>query len=168
MILNTVSSFDDVIISYMDDLWIFSDPINGLKGHLPVIRLTFMALKRAGVLLGPKKCTFYTQDFKVLGVSVNSKNSELDLNEKKANAILLWTRPNSLSELQSRIFSLNYCGGSSSGEFAIPPALLIFPSAIETVKRERCSLFTVSGVSLDWTQRSSGCLRLIMTTFGEK
>ena len=107
-ILKNVSSFEDVIISYMDDLWIFLDLINGLKGHLPVIRLTFMALQRAGVLLGPKKCTFYTQDFKVLGVSVNSKNSELYLNEKKANTILLWTGPNSLSELQSRIFSLNY------------------------------------------------------------
>ena len=107
-ILSAISSFDDIIISYMDDLWIFSDPKDDLRGHLPVIRLTFAALRRAGVLLGPKKCTFYTQEFKVLGVNVNSKNSELYLNEKKANAILLWTRPNSLSELQSRIFSLNY------------------------------------------------------------
>ena len=101
-------NFADLIISYMDDLWMFSDPKQGLKGHLPVIKMTLTALRLAGVLLGPKKCTFFTYDFKVLGVNVNTKKSELYLNEKKANAIMLWTRPNSLSELQSRIFSLNY------------------------------------------------------------
>ena len=64
VILGSVFSFKYIVISYIDDLWMFSDPNKGLKGHLPVIKLTFMTLERAGVLLGPKKCTFYTQYFK--------------------------------------------------------------------------------------------------------
>ena len=51
---------------------------------------------------------FYTYDFKVLGITANSKESTMFLDEKKANAILMWGRPSCLAELNSRIFSLNY------------------------------------------------------------
>ena len=107
-ILSYAKSYDDILISYMDDLWCFSQPEQGLEAHIPVIKMTLMALTRAKIKLGPKKCTFFTQDFKILGVNINSKNSELYINQKKALGIILWPRPNSLSELQSRIFSLNY------------------------------------------------------------
>ena len=108
VIIAHIRSFADCIEVYMDDLWAYSNPADGLDGHLPIIKMVLSALKRAGVRLGPKKCTFATYKVKVLGVSVDSKNSELFLNTKKASSILLWTRPNSLCETQSRIFSLNY------------------------------------------------------------
>ena len=38
-------------------------------------------------ILTPKKYTFFTQDFKVLGVNINSKNSELYINQKKVIVI---------------------------------------------------------------------------------
>ena len=106
--ISHVKSFGDCLETFMDDIWCYSDPAKGLEGHLPIIKMVMSALQRAGVRLGPKKCTFATYKVKVLGVSVDSRNSELFLNTKKASSILLWTRPNSLCETQSRIYSLNY------------------------------------------------------------
>ena len=103
--ISHVKSFGDCLETFMDDIWCYSDPAKGLEGHLPIIKMVMSALQRAGVRLGPKKCTFATYKVKVLGVSVDS---ELFLNTKKASSILLWTRPNSLCETQSRIYSLNY------------------------------------------------------------
>jgi len=107
-IIKNMDSFESIAINFMDDLWIYSPIEMGFEGHLICIKLVFSALKRAKVKLGPKKCVFYTHDFKVLGIAVNSKESTMFIDEKKANAILMWGRPSSLAELNSRIFSLNY------------------------------------------------------------
>jgi len=106
--IKDMESFESISVSFMDDLWIHSPIELGFEGHLICIKLVFSALKRAKVKLGPKKCVFYTHDFKVLGIAVNSKESTMFIDEKKSNAILMWGRPSSLAELNSRIFSLNY------------------------------------------------------------
>ena len=107
-IIKDMTSFEAISVNFMDDLWIHSPMELGFDGHLICIKLVFSALSRAKVKLGPKKCVFYTHDFKVLGIAVNSKESTMFIDEKKANAILMWGRPSSLAELNSRIFSLNY------------------------------------------------------------
>ena len=107
-VIKDMTSFDSICVNFMDDLWIYSPMELGFDGHLICIKLVFSALARAKVKLGPKKCVFYTFDFKVLGIAVNSKESTMFIDEKKANAILMWGRPSSLAELNSRIFSLNY------------------------------------------------------------
>ena len=83
-----MTSFDSICVNFMDDLWIYSPMELGFDGHLICIKLVFSALERAKVKLGPKKCVFYTYDFKVLGIAVNSKESTMFIDEKKANAIL--------------------------------------------------------------------------------
>ena len=43
-----------------------------------------------------------------MGLALDTEKSELFLDQQKGNSVLAWSRPNSLAELQSRLFSLQY------------------------------------------------------------
>ena len=102
--LNT-TEFDTFLSNYVDDIFSFTD---SYEEGLVVLEIIFIAIRKANLKLSPKKCMFLTRKISILGYVLNSADTELWLDEQKANSILNWPRPNSLFELQSRMFALSY------------------------------------------------------------
>ena len=99
------NTFDDFFIFYQDDSWIFSDTP---ETHLIHLKVVLMAYNMHNIKLSPTKCTFFPDTFKILGVSISPLQSELALDQIKAQSILDWEKPDSLYTLQSRLYALNY------------------------------------------------------------
>ena len=95
----------DFLSIYMDDLDIFSD---NYKEHIIHIHAVLWIMKREKCLLNPKKAIFMTTHFNCLGVTINTKENNVSIDKKRAQAILSWPKPSSLLEVMSRIQSLNY------------------------------------------------------------
>ena len=98
-------SYNNFLQRYVDDLFPSSDTY---EDHLIHLELIFIALRKANLKLSPKKCVFLSKQIKVLGYILDTNNTELFLDEKKAKGILAWDTPNSLYELQSRLYSISY------------------------------------------------------------
>ena len=98
-------SFEDFFAYYQDDSWIFSDSD---EIHLLHLKVVFMAYKMFDIKLSANKSTFFPVSFKILGVSLTPRSSELALDRVKAESILDWEKPDSLYTLQSRLYALNY------------------------------------------------------------
>ena len=98
-------SFDSFFCYYQDDSWIFS---NDQESHLLHLKAVLMAYKMFDIKLSPNKSTFFPESFKILGVTITPKFSELALDQVKAQSILEWEKPDSLYTLQSRLYALNY------------------------------------------------------------
>ena len=97
--------FEEFLSNYVDDIFSYTD---SYEEGLFVLEIIFIALRKANLKLSPKKCLFLTRKISILGYILNSDKTELLLDEQKANSILNWPRPNSLFELQSRMFALSY------------------------------------------------------------
>ena len=89
----------------MDDLNIFSD---NYIDHIIHIHAVLWIMRRENCLLNPKKSIFMTTNFNCLGVTINTKENNVSIDKKRAQAILSWPKPSSLLEVMSRIQSLNY------------------------------------------------------------
>ena len=73
------------IIHYIDDLFIYSD---NPDIHLLHLHAVFEALRYAGLKMSPKKCNFYCESMKILGINMKPTENELSLDKAKANAFL--------------------------------------------------------------------------------
>ena len=76
--------------------------------HYVMVKTTFEALKRANLNISSKKTKIRVTEFTILGLKINTKESETFLDYNKASSILTWPRPASLFEVQSRLYSLQY------------------------------------------------------------
>ena len=101
-------SFEDIVVHYFDDLFVYTSLEDDVDTHCLALKCVLHALKLAGFKIGINKCSFYQTQVKVLGLHINTKLCELYLDKKKGNSILLWQKPTSKAELQSRLFSLSY------------------------------------------------------------
>lgn len=97
--------FEEFFIFYQDDSWIFSDSD---QLHLLHIHVVLAAYQMHNIKLSPNKCSFFPTSFKILGVTFSPHQSELALDQLKAQSILDWEKPDSLYTLQSRLYALNY------------------------------------------------------------
>ena len=98
-------SFSDFVFNYYDDIYLRSKT---LDEHIWRWKTVLLALERAGLKLNPAKCNIATSTHTVLGLAINTAQTELALDMKKASGIMHWDRPSSLYELQSRLYSLGY------------------------------------------------------------
>ena len=106
LLIADLKGFQDCMVSYFDDFWIFTN--DNIDIHVVCVKLVFQALHRAGIKLSPKKCVYFATKVTVLGLEVDTEKEEMSMDFKKSISILSWPRPASLGEVSSRLHSLNY------------------------------------------------------------
>ena len=104
-IVNQYKSFNQFLTSFVDDVNIYS--VNH-EHHLVHLKIYFYALKKANLKISKAKTQLATKNIKIFNHMYNSENSELAMNEQKVSAILNWSRPSSLYELNSRLCIMSY------------------------------------------------------------
>ena len=98
-------SFEEFLLSYFDDVFIFADTYEQL---FAVLKLTLLVCRMAKIKFSIEKSSFFTQNIKVLGYAFNTKDTILQMDKLKASAILNMKKPASLYELHSRLSSFQY------------------------------------------------------------
>ena len=91
------------VISYLDDLIIFSESIDE---HLKHILSLFKVLKQAGLKLNLEKCNFFTKECTYLGHIISADG--LKMNPAYLDRIRDWSRPRTGKELQRFLGFSNY------------------------------------------------------------
>ncbi|KII65508.1 Transposon Ty3-I Gag-Pol polyprotein [Thelohanellus kitauei] len=91
------------ILSYLDDIVVFSDT---LDGHMTSLETAFNALKNAGLKIKPKKCKFFCSEIKYLGFIVNQHGIKTD--PEKTATITNWPQPKSKNDVLSFLGFCSY------------------------------------------------------------
>jgi dUTPase len=99
------SSFDECIISYFDDFFVYASDYKSLE---ICFKLVLMAARQAKIKFSIEKSSFFTTKIKILGYAYDTKETVLTMDKLKASAILNMKKPASLFELHSRLASLQY------------------------------------------------------------
>ena len=87
---------DKFVIVFIDDILVYSKSHEEHKQHL---RLVLETLRREQLFGKLRKCEFWLDSVSFLRHMVNKDG--ISVNPKKVEAIVSWSRPNSLSEIQS-------------------------------------------------------------------
>ena len=98
-------SFEDIIITNIDDAFIFAENIEQL---LVCLKLVLMVARDAKLKFSVEKSVFVTTKLQVAGYDFDTKNAALTMDKLKSSAILNMKRPNSLNELHNRICVFSY------------------------------------------------------------
>ena len=98
-------SFEEFIMNYFDDFFIFADNYESL---FVCLKIVLMAARKAKIKFSSEKSSFFTTKIKILGYSFDTKEVVLTMDKLKASAILNMKKPASLYELHSRLASLQY------------------------------------------------------------
>jgi hypothetical protein len=98
-------SFDDLVISYFDDCFVFADTYEQLY---VCFKICLMAAREAKIKFSIEKTTFFTTKIKVLGYSFDTKDALLTMDRLKSSAITNMKKPSSLFELHSRLCAFQY------------------------------------------------------------
>ena len=106
IIATKYTKYSQFIMWYFDDIWLSTS--GDIEEHLVCLKLLFEALKYGGVLLSPKKCTLFSPEVNVLGLTVQTMTGNILLDYKRGMSFVTMARPNSLYELSSRLSSMNY------------------------------------------------------------
>ena len=99
------NTFDQMIITYFDDGWIYADTYEELLTRWKAVLL---ACRAAKIKFSAEKCTFMTKNIKILGYSFNTEDVILTMDKLKSSAIMNMKKPSSLFELHSRLCSFQY------------------------------------------------------------
>ena len=102
-VLTLIPGLYEFIISYLDDLIIFS---KNVEEHLKHLRKLFGVLKIAKLKLNLAKCKFFTSECTYLGHIVSSQG--LKMNPEYLEQIKNWSRPRTGKELQRFLGFSNY------------------------------------------------------------
>ena len=87
---------DVSVLAYMDDILINADTE---EWHDNTIREVLRRLQENGLAILPEKCVWKTQEVEFLGYIIGQEG--IKMSQEKAEAVLSWQRPNSLTEVQS-------------------------------------------------------------------
>lgn len=82
------------VVVYLDDILIFSNSEEEHKEHL---KLVMEALRKAKMILSPKKCELFTRKTTFLGFKVSEKGLEME--EEKVEAVRNWPRCKNIKEI---------------------------------------------------------------------
>ena len=99
------SGFDEIVISYFDDCFVFADTYDQL---MVAFKLCLMAAREAKIKFSVEKTTFFTTKIKVLGYAFDTKDALLTMDRLKGSAIANMKKPSSLFELHSRLCAFQY------------------------------------------------------------
>ena len=99
------SSFEQFIISYFDDCFVFADTYEQLY---VCFKLCLMAAREAKIKFSMEKTSFFTTKIKVLGYAFDTKDATLTMDRLKSSAIANMKKPSSLFELHSRLCAFQY------------------------------------------------------------
>ena len=90
-------------IIYLDDIIVYSKT---LEEHLERLEAVFQKIGKAGLKLKPSKCEFFKSEITYLGHIVSNKGIATD--PKKIQAIQLWPRPMTVTEVHKFTGLMNY------------------------------------------------------------
>ena len=99
------SSFEDIIVSFFDDVFIIGDDY---EQTLANFKLCLMIARDAKIKFSVEKSSFLTTKVKILGYEFDTKDVILTMDKLKASAIQNLKKPSSLFELHSRLASFQY------------------------------------------------------------
>ena len=85
-----------ICLVYLDDIIIYG---NDFGQELERLRTVFSRLRQAGLLMSPKKCSFFCREVKYLGHIVTESGVKTD--PEKIKAISEWPQPKNVTELRS-------------------------------------------------------------------
>ena len=98
------------LITYYDDLNLFSLQSESLEEHIEKVIKVLKRLQSIGLKLNLKKCKFFVdlekESIRVLGYEIS--NNKITIPEKKLEALKKLKEPNNLKSLQSLLGSLNF------------------------------------------------------------
>jgi len=98
--------FDEFLISYLDDLLIFSDT---LEEHLRHIDIVLSILDKHKLYIKPSKCTWIADEVEFCGHIIG--RSGMKLAPSKVQAVVDWPTPRNTKDIQSFLGLTNYlCG----------------------------------------------------------
>jgi hypothetical protein len=82
--------------AYLDNILIYSDTLEEYKVH---VRQVLNILQKAGILLRPEKCEWFTQKITYIGLIVSPEGISMD--PKKTTTIRDWTSQKSVKDVQA-------------------------------------------------------------------
>lgn len=94
---------DEFVVVYIDDLLIFSKTE---EDHYRHIETVFKRLSENELYVGTKKCTFFAEEVEFLGLIVGKHG--IRIGEDRTDAVRLWPKPSSITELRSFIGLLQF------------------------------------------------------------
>jgi len=94
---------DTGTLAYMDDILVYADTE---KKHEDTVREALKRLQNNGLAISPEKCIWKAQEVEFLGYIIGRNG--IRMSEEKAEAILSWKTPESLTETQSFLGFANF------------------------------------------------------------
>ena len=94
---------NDFCQAYLDDILIYS---KSKKEHITHVRLVLQKLRDAGLQVDIRKCEFHVKETRFLGLLVSVDGLRVD--PAKVAAVLDWTSPSNLKEMQGFIGFCNF------------------------------------------------------------
>ena len=88
---------------YLDDILIFGKTF---EEHLHLLRNILTRIREAVIKLSPDKCEFFLNQLCFLGHIITQKGIQTD--PKKIEAVVNWSKPNTIEELRSFLGFTNY------------------------------------------------------------
>jgi hypothetical protein len=101
---DTLREYLDVFCTaYLDDILIYN---NTLKEHKVHVRQVLDTLQKAGILLRPEKCEWFTQKTTYIGLIVSPEGISMD--PKKTRAVKEWLTPKNVNDVQAFLGFANF------------------------------------------------------------
>jgi hypothetical protein len=103
---DTLRQYLDIFCTaYLDDILIYSDTLEEHKVH---VRQVLETLQKAGILLRPEKCEWFTQKTTYIGLIVSPEGISMD--PKKTSAVKQWSTPKNVKVVEAFLgFANFYC-----------------------------------------------------------
>ena len=108
--------WDEFVSSYLDDVLIHTAPGPNMEFgskehyalHVQHTKRVLLALKHADLKISPTKSDWGQTKFKLLGFTIDTKEQQISMDKKKAQAIIDGPRPANLSDIQIFLAQINY------------------------------------------------------------
>jgi hypothetical protein len=136
---------DRMCIAYLDDILIYSKT---RTQHVQDVKTVLRALKAARLLCKPEKCEFFTKKVEFLGYIVTPGGLSMDVG--KVNAILEWSEPTNVKDVQSFLGFANFYRRFVKGYSAITVPL---------------TELTKKGEEFKWTSEAQKAFDKLKTAF---
>ena len=121
--------WDQFLKVYRDDL-IFGVPkdIEHAKSLMLITTILLThALQEVGFIISGSKASIQLNEFKFLGVAINTNSNYSIITDNRVQAITQWRKPHNVAETNSRLATLNYFSTYLVGlkQLALPLAEMI-------------------------------------------
>ena len=94
------------VLAYMDDIMVYAKTE---EEHDRLVKDVLGRLQKHGLAVSPEKCVWKTHDVEFLGYRIGRNG--VSMSQDKVEAVLSWTRPTSVKEIQSFLGFANFYRG---------------------------------------------------------